>query len=78
MTDYNSLVAAEKRSKEAKLGIWKNHIDEDHIEKIENANDVSERKLNFRKIVVSEVLSELHFAAQMFENGSIFCVYLLL
>lgn len=48
---YKDLVAAEKRAKEFRLGLWKSFVDEDvETEKQKQANDTAERKLNLKKV----------------------------
>lgn len=67
---FNQLCAAEKRAKEAKLGLWKDYVEKDfEAETQRQAAEVGERKINLKKVVVTEVFSGLRFAAQNYEDG---------
>ena len=67
---YNSLLAAEKRAKEAKLGIWKHFVEEVQNPVEENiTNGSDERVINYRKVVVTEIQPGLHFSTQSFDDG---------
>lgn len=68
---YNQLAAAEKSAKNARRGLWKNHVEEEvTTEQRDQANDVSERKVNYQKVIVTEVYKgSLRFAAQTFDDG---------
>ncbi|KAL3102323.1 hypothetical protein niasHS_003732 [Heterodera schachtii] len=74
---YNHLLAAEKSAKGAKLGIWK-HFDETtggntttnhEEERRKQDNDASERKLQFKKVLATEIYPGFRFAAQYFDDG---------
>ena len=68
---YNSLATAEKFAKEAKRGIWKDYVEEEtKNNENEQVAETTERKVNYRKVVVSEVVpGTLRFYAQYFEDG---------
>lgn len=68
----SQLNAAEQRAKKAKLGMWANWTDEDPAVQAEiaAAADKSERTVNYRKVVVTDVQKgNLKFAAQSVEDG---------
>jgi len=68
---YNSLATAEKFAKEAKRGIWKDYVEEEpKNNENEQIAETTERKVNYKKVVVSEVVpGTLRFYAQYFEDG---------
>lgn len=68
---YNQLQAAEESAKARKLNRWANYVEEEPEEKPQDqAADASERKLNLKKVVVSDVgKGNLHFAVQQFADG---------
>jgi hypothetical protein len=55
----------------SKINIWKDYVEEEHIEedKLKQANDTTERKLNYKKILPTEIYPDFRFAAQSFEDG---------
>lgn len=70
---YNSLLSAEKRAKDAQLGLWKNYVDNDaDQQKHSHETDNTERKIDYKKVVVTEVLPGFRFAVQTFDDGKIF------
>lgn len=67
---YNQLLAAETRAKTARRNLWKDHVEEERVEERQQINDVSERKVNYKKVIVTEVVrGTLRFAAQTFDDG---------
>ncbi|CAD5216145.1 unnamed protein product [Bursaphelenchus xylophilus] len=69
---YNQLLNAEKKARDSKLRLWKNYVEEaENVSTSQaEANDPSERKLNLKKVVISEVCKgNLHFYVQKFEDG---------
>ncbi|CAD5211676.1 unnamed protein product [Bursaphelenchus okinawaensis] len=71
---YNQLLNAEKRAQDQKLRLWKDYVEHAATESSAQveANDVSERKLNLKKVLVSEVAKgNLHFFIQQYEDGPI-------
>ncbi|KAI1727653.1 hypothetical protein Ddc_04968 [Ditylenchus destructor] len=68
---YHQLTSAEKAAKAARLGMWKNFVEEDdnENEKQKQAADVGERKLNLKKVLVTEFYPSMRFAVQMFDDG---------
>jgi staphylococcal nuclease domain-containing protein 1 len=69
---YNQLSSAERFAKNAKRGIWQNYVEEEQVKpsETEQANDNTERKVNYRKVAISEVSSDsFRFAAQNFDDA---------
>ncbi|KAI6242813.1 Nuclease domain-containing protein [Aphelenchoides fujianensis] len=67
---FNHLQAAEETAKKGRLGLWKDYTEENKDAAAEQAaNDTTERKMNLKKVVVSEVQKGLHFAVQNFSDG---------
>ncbi|CAI4231372.1 unnamed protein product [Auanema sp. JU1783] len=53
---YTALLAAEQRARNARRNIWANYKEEAQVEEtVEPQNDTSERKVNMKKIVVSDI-----------------------
>lgn len=68
---YGALKAAEERAKAKKLNIWKDFVEvKTESEKVEEEKQVVERKVDYQKVVVSEMTPELHFYAQNVDQGS--------
>ncbi|WKX96677.1 hypothetical protein Q1695_012816 [Nippostrongylus brasiliensis] len=70
---YNQLVAAEQRAKTALRNIWQNYKEEEVVpdEVVTQMNDNAERRVNYKKIAVTDVQKgTLNFAAQMVEDGA--------
>jgi staphylococcal nuclease domain-containing protein 1 len=72
---YRVLKAAEDKAKAIKKNIWANYVEEVPEEKMDDYDDekddkVVERKVNYEKVVVTEVTSELHFFAQHTDQGA--------
>lgn len=69
---YNSLISAERKAKEQQLHLWKDYIENnnDLVKEAQN-NDAIERTINFKKVVVAEVLPGLRFAVQIYDDGNI-------
>uniref|UniRef100_A0A0N5AH97 Staphylococcal nuclease domain-containing protein 1 n=1 Tax=Syphacia muris TaxID=451379 RepID=A0A0N5AH97_9BILA len=69
---YNQLCAAEKRAKQAKLGLWANWSDDDAAAQAEAAAvaaDKTERVVNYTEVVITDVQKDLTFAAQNVADG---------
>jgi staphylococcal nuclease domain-containing protein 1 len=69
---YTQLSSAERSAKNAKRGIWQNYVEEEEVKpsETEQANDNTERKVNYRKVAVSEVSPDsFRFAAQNFDDA---------
>ncbi|GFO47277.1 staphylococcal nuclease domain-containing protein 1-like [Plakobranchus ocellatus] len=64
---YKQLCEKEAQAKEAKLKLWANFVEEKEV-KVED--EPVERKINFTKVVVTEVTDDLTFYAQTSENGA--------
>uniref|UniRef100_A0AC34QNZ7 Staphylococcal nuclease domain-containing protein n=1 Tax=Panagrolaimus sp. JU765 TaxID=591449 RepID=A0AC34QNZ7_9BILA len=69
---YSALARAEKVAKEGRRGIWKNYVEETKAAvEIDPATEATERKINYKKVVVSEVVpSTFQFYAQNYEDGN--------
>uniref|UniRef100_A0A183FE22 Staphylococcal nuclease domain-containing protein 1 n=1 Tax=Heligmosomoides polygyrus TaxID=6339 RepID=A0A183FE22_HELPZ len=70
---YNQLVAAEQRAKDAKRNLWQNYTEEVVVpdEVITQQNDSVERKVQYKKVAVTDVAKgSLNFAAQLVEDGA--------
>lgn len=71
---YQQLLAAEQRAKAARRNLWKDHVEEEREER-QQVNDVSERKINNKKVIVTEVVrnaDHFRFAAQTYDEGNRF------
>ena len=65
------LTSAELKAKEKRLNRWKNYVEEVVVPKEElEKNEPQERVVHQKKIVVTEVSSDLHFYGQLVENGA--------
>jgi staphylococcal nuclease domain-containing protein 1 len=72
---YSLLANAERSAKAAKLGIWKHYIEEDQQlcnETQKQSIDTTERKLDLKKILPTEIYPGFRFAAQTFDDGLLF------
>ncbi|KJH48241.1 nuclease-like protein [Dictyocaulus viviparus] len=69
---YSQLLAAEQRAKAARRNIWENYKEEEVSEEvITQENDVPERRLNYKKVAVTDITKgTLNFAAQLVEDGA--------
>lgn len=72
---YRVLKAAEDKAKAQKKNIWANYVEEVPEDKItdfdeEKDDKVVERKVNYEKVVVTEVTADLHFYAQHTDQGT--------
>lgn len=65
---YAALTSAETRAKDKKLNRWKNYVDEQIIQQVEK-NEPTERVVAQKKLVITEVTSDLHFYGQLVESG---------
>lgn len=74
---FHALISAEKRAKEARIGLWKDYIEQkdQEADKQAQANDVAERKVNLKKVLITEVYPGLRFSAQSFDDGSFFVLF---
>ncbi|KAL8583257.1 hypothetical protein ACOMHN_043092 [Nucella lapillus] len=63
---YKTLLAAEERAKAAKLKIWSTFEEPKEVEVVE---EPVERKLNYTKVVVTEVTDDFTFYAQKVDCG---------
>lgn len=66
---YRALKAAEDNAKAARLKVWKDYVEENEEEKKIEEDHVTERKIEYQKVLVIEVTPELHFYAQLVEQG---------
>lgn len=67
---FNQLTACENRARTARRNLWKDYVEEDKAAEKQQINDVSERKVNYKKVVVTDVVrGSLRFAAQTFDDG---------
>lgn len=68
---YNQLISAQSNAKSAKLGIWKNHVEDEHgdADKQNQTNDMADRKISYKKVLPTEIYSGFRFAAQSFDDG---------
>jgi staphylococcal nuclease domain-containing protein 1 len=66
----NQLNAAEHNAKQKKTNKWKNYVEEKVVTEEEALkSEPQERTVNQKKIVITEVTSDLHFYGQLIENG---------
>jgi len=66
---YKALKAAEDNAKAARLRVWKDYVEENEEEKKIEEDQVTERKIDYQKVLVIEITPELHFYAQLVEQG---------
>lgn len=66
---YRALKTAEDNAKAAKLRLWKDFVEENEEEKKIEEDRITERKIDYQKVIVIEVTPELHFYAQLVEQG---------
>jgi len=64
---YRLMCDKEAKAKEAKLKVWANFKEEEPVKVVE---EPVERKVNFTKVVVTEVTDDLTFYAQNVDDGS--------
>ena len=60
---------AELKAKEKRLNRWKNFVEEKKVIEEVEKNEPQERVVNLKKIVITEVTSEMHFFGQLVESG---------
>ncbi|XP_060519354.1 staphylococcal nuclease domain-containing protein 1 [Cylas formicarius] len=65
----SQLKQAEESAKAQKLRRWKNHVEEEVKEKVEEERVNVERKVNFEEVVVTEITPEGGFFVQRFADG---------
>jgi staphylococcal nuclease domain-containing protein 1 len=66
---YAALDSAQTRAKDKKLNRWKNFVDQEVTHQEVQKNEPTERVVAQKKIVITEVTSDLHFFGQLIENG---------
>nr|QBI71280.1 ebna2 binding protein P100 [Orthoderella ornata] len=66
---YRALKAAEDKAKAAKLKSWKDFVEDNEEEKKIEEDKVTERKIEYQKVLVIDYTPELHFYAQLVEQG---------
>ncbi|KAJ9587387.1 hypothetical protein L9F63_019088 [Diploptera punctata] len=66
---YRALKAAEDKAKAARIKVWKDFVEENEEEKKIEEDHIAERKIDYQKVLVIEVTPELHFYAQLVEQG---------
>lgn len=67
---FTLLNNAEIKAKEKRIGKWKNYVEEKIVKEEAEKNEPTERVISHKKIVVTEVNSDLHFYGQLVENGA--------
>jgi len=66
---FPQLTSAEKSAKDRKINRWNNYVEEVKAPEEVEKSEPKERSVNYKKIVITEVTKELHFYAQIVENG---------
>lgn len=66
---FSLLSTAEFKAKEKRIGKWKNFVEEKVVSEEVEKNEPQERVINNKKVVITEVTNDLHFYAQLVENG---------
>ncbi|KAI0236877.1 Staphylococcal nuclease domain-containing protein 1 [Lamellibrachia satsuma] len=64
---YRTLCASEEAAKEKKLNLWS--LEEEAPKEVVSEAEPMERKVTYKKVIVTEVTNELHFYAQNVETG---------
>lgn len=64
---YRTIMDKEAKAKAAKLKVWANYVEEKEVTVEE---EPTERKVNYTKVVVTEVTDNLTFFVQSVENGT--------
>lgn len=70
---YRALKSAEDAAKKDKKKIWANYVEVEQTEEVkedDKDDKVVERKVNYEKVVVTEVTPELHFFVQHSDQGA--------
>lgn len=65
----NSLREAEKYAKQNRLNIWKDYVETPKEEETKEEEKVIERKVNYEKVIVTEITLEGRFFAQHTDQG---------
>ena len=65
---YKQMCVAEENAKTKKLNIWKDYVEETK-ETEEIVDDKTEREVDYKKVIVTEVDEDLRFYAQFVDNG---------
>ena len=63
---FKELEMAQEKAKAKKIGIWKDYVEE---VKETITTEESERKTNYKKIIVTEITTGVTFWAQSLDNG---------
>ncbi|XP_044734250.1 staphylococcal nuclease domain-containing protein 1 isoform X1 [Chrysoperla carnea] len=67
---YRQLTLAEEAAKAQRLNRWKDYVeDKEEVQRIEE-DKVVERKINYEKVIVTEITKEGHFYAQNVDQGA--------
>jgi staphylococcal nuclease domain-containing protein 1 len=66
---YKALKAAEDNAKAARLRAWMDYLEENEEEKKIEEDQVTERKIDYQKVLVIEVTPDLHFYVQLVEQS---------
>lgn len=66
---FSLLNTAELRAKEKRIARWKNYVEEKVKKEEIEKNEPQERVISNKKVVITEVTNDLHFYAQLVENG---------
>lgn len=70
---YRQLKSAEDKAKKQKKRIWASYVEEPEVEEIkeeEKEDKNVERKVNYERVLITEVTPELHFFAQHSDQGA--------
>jgi staphylococcal nuclease domain-containing protein 1 len=66
---YSALSGAETRAKEKKLNRWKNFVEVSELKEAVEKNEPTERVVEQKKIVITEITQDLHFYGQFVDSG---------
>lgn len=66
---FTALISAEQRAKDARLNRWKSYVEEKVVQEEAEKNEPQERTVTLKKLVITEIKPDLHFYAQLVENG---------
>ncbi|XP_021917779.1 staphylococcal nuclease domain-containing protein 1 isoform X1 [Zootermopsis nevadensis] len=67
---YRALKAAEDNAIATRLKIWSNYVEENEDKNKIEEDNITERKIDYHKVFVVEGTRDLHFYAQLVEQGS--------
>ncbi|XP_063402953.1 staphylococcal nuclease domain-containing protein 1-like [Mytilus trossulus] len=65
---YKQMLNAEENAKKKKLNLWKDYVEDTSVHE-EIVDDKTEREVNYKNVVVTEVNEDLSFFAQYVDNG---------